>query len=139
MFNLSRKAVTWMVLSVVLFIVLRPGVLLTIPSMNGTLAGIWTPSVPSTTVVIHAFVCAVLINLAGGVLKKMGVLVEKFQNPEDLLIRRRMGAFLEFLRRAIPNGGNQMTREMYLFLDALEKKNKIFEDRISLLELKKGK
>ena len=80
MLDLSRKAITWMVLSVVFFIVLTPGVLLTVPSMNGTLAGIWTPKVPSTTVVIHAFVFAIVLNLAGGVLKRMGVLVEKFDN-----------------------------------------------------------
>ena len=79
MLDLSRKAVPWMVLSVVLFIVLSPGVLLTVPSINGSLANMWTPKVPSTQVVVHAFVCAIVLNLAGGVLKKMGLL-EKFRD-----------------------------------------------------------
>jgi hypothetical protein len=83
MFDLSRKAVTWMVLSVVLFIALSPGVLLTVPSINGSLANMWTPNAPSTQVVVHAFVCAVLLNLAGGVLKKIGVLKENYRNPRN--------------------------------------------------------
>jgi len=75
MLDLSQKAVTWMVLSVVFFIALHPGVLLTVPSMDGTLASMLTPNAPTTQVVVHAFVFAVVLNLAGGVLKKMRVLV----------------------------------------------------------------
>ena len=80
MLDLSRKAVTWMILSVVLFIALSPGVLLTVPSMDGTLASMWTPNVPSGQVVVHSIVFAVLLNLAGGALKKLGVLTEKYRN-----------------------------------------------------------
>lgn len=99
MLDLSRKAVTWMILSVVFFIVLTPGVLLTVPSMNGTLASMWTPKVPSTQVVVHAFVFAVVLNLAGGVLKKMGVLTEKFETP----YQRRQREYAEKQRVVLEN------------------------------------
>jgi len=92
MLDLSRKAVTWMLLSVVLFITLNPRVLLTIPPLNGTLSGIWTPNAPSSQVVVHAIVCALLINLAGGVLKKIGVLKETFSHQEIIEARERRRA-----------------------------------------------
>ena len=77
MLNLSRKSVTWMVLSVVLFIALSPGVLLTVPSMDGTLASMWTPNVPSGQVVVHAIVFALALNIVGGALKRAGVIVRR--------------------------------------------------------------
>jgi molybdopterin biosynthesis enzyme len=100
MLDLSRKAVTWMVLSVVLFIALSPGVLLTVPSIDGSLANMLTSNAPSTQVVVHAVVCAVLINLAGGVLKKMGVLVEKFGETP---YQRRQREYAERQRVVLEN------------------------------------
>ena len=73
----SSKAITWMVLSAVLFIVLHPGVLLTIPSMDGTLASMYTPNMPSNQVIVHAIVFAILLNVVGGALKKAGLMGSK--------------------------------------------------------------
>ena len=70
----SRKAITWMVLSAVLFVALHPGVLLTVPSMDGTLASMWTPNMPSTQVIVHAIVFAVVLNVVGGGLKRLGLM-----------------------------------------------------------------
>ena len=81
MLDLSTKSITWMILSVVIFIALNPGVLLTIPSMDGTFASMWTPNGPTSQVVVHAVVSALLLNLAGGLLKRMGLLVEKYKDP----------------------------------------------------------
>jgi len=73
----SRKAITWMVLSAVLFVALNPGVLLTVPSMDGTLASMYTPNMPSTQVIVHAIVFALLLNVVGGALKRAGVMGRK--------------------------------------------------------------
>ena len=73
----SRKAITWMVLSAVLFVASHPGVLLTVPSATGTLADIVTVNAPSLQVVVHAVVFAVALNVVGGILKKIGVMGRK--------------------------------------------------------------
>jgi hypothetical protein len=74
--DLSLKALTWMALSAVLFVVVTPGVLLTVPSLSGVLSVV-TPSIPTSTVIIHAIVFAVLLNVAGRALKKAGVMGRK--------------------------------------------------------------
>lgn len=74
--DLSLKALTWMVLSAVLFVVVTPGVLLTVPSLSGVLSVV-TPSIPTSTVLIHAVVFAVLLNVAGQALKRSGVISRK--------------------------------------------------------------
>ena len=76
MLDLSLKAITWMVLSAVLFVAFTPGVLLTVPSLNGVLSVV-TPSVPTSTVIIHAVVFAVLLNIVGGALKRVGLMGSK--------------------------------------------------------------
>ena len=73
----SRKAITWMVLSAVLFVALTPGVLLTVPSATGSLADMVTVNAPSLQVVVHAVVFAVVLNVVGGVLKRLGVMGRK--------------------------------------------------------------
>jgi hypothetical protein len=75
--NTSRKAITWMVLSAVLFVALHPGVLLTVPSATGSLADMVTVNAPSLQVVVHAVVFAVVLNVVGGILKKIGVMGRK--------------------------------------------------------------
>ena len=73
MLDLSLKAISWMVLSAVLFVAFTPGVLLTVPSLSGVLSVV-TPSIPTSTVVIHAVVFAVLLNIVGGALKRAGLM-----------------------------------------------------------------
>jgi len=75
--NTSRKAITWMVLSAVLFVALHPGVLLTVPSATGSLVDMVTVKAPSLQVVVHAVVFAVVLNVVGSVLKRVGLMGSK--------------------------------------------------------------